>query len=322
MQTPDQHFRSRLPLVPSEGGEGTGTLLLGYDFHPDEKNQRKIAEYIKAHSIPGVELFQFHPEAAAMGVRFLDEAQMSRYFPGNKNSSNREEAAAGRASEKIDDTDPWLIPVLHDSAAGNYALVGPRTTPAALGLACELGIHSVVIGCYPFERVVPRAINLEIDPKVEGLSNPHRLHEKMYHAANELRELGLQTSFEKQGHKLRYYQSLGTIMLNQIDPGIIRDIERLGLSPARFEPLELPAGLQFELVKQMQGEVMAEKIKSMGLKVAADTWGYGNFSKKLPSQGDGVVRREAFGALTVELGQPSEAEGIWLDFNDPFVEAA
>lgn len=295
-----------LPLVPPDGGEGTGHMLFGYNFHADERWQGDVlAPYFQAHPIEGVELYEFHPEAAKVGERYLGpDGQMSKFFPGNVYSSNPEEAAAGKATAKIIEVDPWLVPVLHDAPNQDYLVVGPMTSPAALGLACELGIEHVMVSSYPFSRVVPRALNLEILPNAgpNTLSDPEHLHKLMREAVN-LGEAGLTASFREKGRSLSYYHQLAAIVINEVAPEVMADLEALKLTPKDFESVELPPTLLETLLKQLRGDAVADAITARKPNLAAGTWNYNNFS-------DGKV----FGALLLKIDAPEGDD--WLRFQD------
>lgn len=284
-------------------------LVVSGPLHNNEPTAAEIISYVEQHPIRGV-LPYLIPHEAPVGMRHKGPSELGCHFPGSTDSEDPEDRVAARMEEDLHPVAGCLGVDPHDSPLknANFLCVPSTVTPEQLALAVALDLDKVVVAHgYPFFRSFPRFASVETtrDPVANPLSRPEHWHGKLSQIAA-IGIVGLRRLFEAHGNDLTYFAKtlIPLIGKDALTLAQVEQLERIPSSGETFEKVELPLEV-------------AETLGVGGRITRVESWNHMNNSAVRPSlgtTGEGVPRREYFGAIFVEIDPPIAMNESTLQF--------
>lgn len=284
-------------------------LVVSGPLHNNEPTGDEVVTYVKQHPIQGV-LPYLVPHEAPPGERFAGVSELGGHFPGKKDSDDPEDRVAAQMEKDLGPVADCLGVDIHDSPLenSNCIAVGSTTTPEQLALAIALELDKVVVlGDYPYFQRFPRFTSVETtrDPLNNPLSRPEYWRSQLKSIAD-IGIGGLRRMFERQGGDLKYFAKTPIPLIGKhaLTLAQVDRLERIPFSGEMFEKVELPPDI-------------AESLGVGNRITCIESWNHLHNGKERPELGathEGILRKEYFGAILVEIDPPIATSAVGLQF--------
>ncbi len=288
--------------------------------HGEELIGSQLVELMKKRPIPVARERLAHEAAVAAGKRFLGTSQiMAHYVTGPTGEIG--DPYGDPEDQAVYHNVQWLGPHLNDSkvvavdphetflAGGNFFLVGPRTTRAAIAMGYELGYRRCVISLGTFFAAVQNGMATE--SMVSSESEREVRVEQIYTDLERIGKHGpdwLSARYDDIVDELEFFVQHELLLegddgaRNEAVWSVLEALEEIEAQP-QFSPLELPK--EIRTVLQLGGDLRF------------GPWGHNHLGQIRPDFGltrDGRLRRIAFGAIMQCFEERPKVAGPWVTF--------